>query len=215
VPICSNCSNPIDAKTKFCPYCDAPVGGFPGYSKQVSLHESAMWACQKCGKNNRDDRTNCWHCGGGRDGKLPANTQVAGDVGGQPSKSYTSAHAQQSYSNPLPEGVEARALMSRYGDAYTVARVTVGFGDAIRIIGMVLAGVIVLLSLIAASQAGGGLSFLMFLMGLVFAAFVGVLFYLNGVIVSAQGQILKASVDGAVNSSFLTNEHRAKIMSLR
>lgn len=59
-------------------------------------------------------------------------------------------------------------------------------------------------------------SFALLVIGLLFAAFVGVLFYLFGVMVSAQGQIPKASLDGAVNSSrFLTNEHRAKIMSLR
>jgi len=107
-------------------------------------------------------------------------------------------------------------LISRYGDAYTVARVTVGFCDVNKIIGMVLAGLIALATLIVASQGEGGLSFAMFLMGMLFAAFVGVLFYLSGVMVSAQGQILKASLDGAVNSCpFLTNEQRAQIMSLR
>jgi hypothetical protein len=39
--------------------------------------------------------------------------------------------------------------------------------------------------------------------------------YVLGILVSAQGQILKASLDNAVNGSpFLTNEHRAKVMSL-
>lgn len=64
--------------------------------------------------------------------------------------------------------------------------------------------------------AGSSTSFTLFVMGMLFAAFVGVLFYLFGVIVSAQGQILKASLDGALNNSpFLTNDHRARIMSLR
>jgi hypothetical protein len=49
--------------------------------------------------------------------------------------------------------------------------------------------------------------------GLIGAVFVGGQFYLLGLIVMAQGQILKASLDGAVNSSpFLQNEQRAKIM---
>jgi hypothetical protein len=180
------------------------------------LLNERIWICQGCGKDNRGDRTNCWHCGVGRDGSLPANAAVAGEVRNRAPESHAPAAAQQFESKSLPEGVEARALMSRYEDAYKVARVTVSFGDVIKIIGMVLAGVIVLLTLIAAGQTEGGLSFAMFLMGLVFAAFVGVLFYLFGVMVSAQGQILTASLDGAVNSSpFLTNEHRAKIMSLR
>lgn len=189
------------------------------HTQEISMSKRTEWMCQACGnKHNRDDRTNCWHCGAGRDGALPANPQTLGEIDRtEPaSQSYAPTPPQQSYSNPLPEGVEVRTLMSRYGDAYTVARVTVGFGDVIKIIGMMLAGVIVLLTLLAAGQTEGGLSFAMFLMGLVFAAFVGVLFYLFGVMVSAQGQILEASLDGAVNSSpFLTNEHRAKIMSLR
>jgi len=50
---------------------------------------------------------------------------------------------------------------------------------------------------------------------IVFGIFAGALFYIVGVLVSAQGQILKASLDGAVNSSpFLADEHRARIMSL-
>lgn len=183
--------------------------------RETNTSERNEWICQECGTENRDDRTSCWHCGAGRDGSPTAATQVAAEARDHAAQSSAPAPPQHSYSSVLREGVEARALMSRYGDAYTVARVTVGFGDSIKIIGMVLAGVIVLLTLIAASQAEGGLAFAIFLIGLVLAGFVGVLFYLNGVIVSAQGQILMASLDGAVNSSpFLTNEHRTKIMSL-
>jgi hypothetical protein len=48
------------------------------------------------------------------------------------------------------------------------------------------------------------------------AGFIGLLFFLLAVLIRAQGQILKASLDSAVNSSpFLTNDQRPKIMSLR
>jgi hypothetical protein len=44
---------------------------------------------------------------------------------------------------------------------------------------------------------------------------VGLLFYLLGVLVAAQGQILLASLDSAVNSSpLLTNDQKAEILSL-
>jgi hypothetical protein len=44
---------------------------------------------------------------------------------------------------------------------------------------------------------------------------VGLLFYLLGVLVAAQGQTLLASLDSAVNSSpFLTNHQKAEILSL-
>jgi hypothetical protein len=40
-------------------------------------------------------------------------------------------------------------------------------------------------------------------------------FWILGVVVAAQGQILKAVLDTAVNSSpFLSNDEKAKIMSL-
>ena len=54
---------------------------------------------------------------------------------------------------------------------------------------------------------GGG-----FLLGLIVAA----LFFVVGIIVAAQGQLLKATLDTALHSSpFLTDDLRASIMSLR
>jgi hypothetical protein len=51
-----------------------------------------------------------------------------------------------------------------------------------------------------------------FLLGLIVAA----LFFVVGIIVAAQGQLLKATLDTAVHSSpFLTDDLRAVIMSLR
>lgn len=114
------------------------------------------------------------------------------------------------------DGIEVRALMSRYWDAYVVARVTVGLGEIIKAVAVVLAVLIVLATLLIAGQVGGGGGVVTFLLGVISAAFVGGQFYLLGLIVMAQGQILKASLDSAVNSSpFLQNEHRAKIMSLK
>lgn len=114
-----------------------------------------------------------------------------------------------------PEHTQSGALMKRYWDAYLIARATVGFGTMIKAIGGVLAGLIFLGTMIAASQASSGVGFVILATGTAFAVFVGLLFFLLGVLVSAQGQILKASLDGAVNSSpFLTNEDRAEIMSL-
>lgn len=53
------------------------------------------------------------------------------------------------------------------------------------------------------------------LIAIVLGGLVGLLLYVVGVIVAAQGQMLKATLDSAVNSSpFLTHEHKAEIMSL-
>jgi hypothetical protein len=115
-----------------------------------------------------------------------------------------------------PESREVKTLMSRYWDAYVVARVTVGVGEGIKAIAIGLAALIVLGALLVAAQASSGGAIVIFLARVIAAAAVGGQFYLLGLIVMAQGQILKSSLDGAVNTSpFLENEHRAKIMSLK
>ena len=49
--------------------------------------------------------------------------------------------------------------------------------------------------------------------GLFVAAIWFVLFFALGIIVSAQGQILKADLDGAVNTSpFMTDDQKAHVM---
>ena len=76
-----------------------------------------------------------------------------------------------------------------------------------KITGIVVGSAIILLSLFAGSAFG--------IFGLVFGAFVGGIIYLLGTLISAQGQILLAQADSAVHSSpFMTNEERAKVMSL-
>ncbi|MGH9872684.1 MAG: hypothetical protein ACRD9S_09475 [Pyrinomonadaceae bacterium] len=177
-----------------------------------------MWNCLGCGKENRDDRNHCWHCATSKDGCPPEEVEVFERVekASQSLPSLVSQQAVQPSLTPSSDGAEVKALMKRYWDAYVTARVSDGYGDIIKIIGVVLAVLIALVTLLVASQISGGASFIAMVIGLLFAAFVGVQFYLLGVLVSAQGQILKASLDCAVNSSpFLNNEHRAKIMSLK
>lgn len=111
------------------------------------------------------------------------------------------------------------SMMSRYKDGYLVAKATTGFGALIKGLGIVLALLIALVTLGLSSQTRGigygGSEVFVMLMGLFWAVVVGFLFYLLGVVISAQGQILKASLDSAVNSSpFLGNEEKAKVMSL-
>ncbi|MEK6304553.1 MAG: hypothetical protein AABO41_28025 [Acidobacteriota bacterium] len=108
---------------------------------------------------------------------------------------------------PIGEGErvvdEATALMTRYRDAYLVARATATIGKVIKGIGIL----VVALGLGSAGQYLGGIGLLV--------ALVGGLLYCAGVLVGAQGQVLLASLDTAVNSSpFLTNEDRARAMSL-
>jgi hypothetical protein len=103
---------------------------------------------------------------------------------------------------------EATALMKRYRDDYLVAKATATIGKVIKGIG-ILVGVLGLAVVLQSRSTGAGL------VTLLVPAFVGALPYCVGVLVAAQGQILLATLDTAVNSSpFLTNEDKAKVMSL-
>jgi hypothetical protein len=103
-------------------------------------------------------------------------------------------------------------VVNRYQDAYHVGAALVGLGNTIKVVGVVLAGIIVLGSLSAANGLFGSGAVLA---GSFFAAIVGGLFWVCGVIVAAQGQILQATLDNAVASShFLTDPERADAMSL-
>ncbi|SRR5579885_344042 len=108
------------------------------------------------------------------------------------------------------------SLMNRYKDAYLVARVTVRFGGIIKLIGIIIGALFAIIGFISIGNGrAGDAAFAVGFVSIVFGIFAGVLFYIVGVFVSAQGQILKASLDSAVNSSpFLGDEHRARIMSL-
>ncbi|MEK6320242.1 MAG: hypothetical protein AABN33_01025 [Acidobacteriota bacterium] len=99
-------------------------------------------------------------------------------------------------------------VLNRYQDAYRVGAALVGLGNTIKIVGAVLAGIIVLGSLSAGSEV-------LTVAGVVLAAIGGGLFWVCGVIVAAQGQILQATLDNAVASShFLTDAERADAMGL-
>ena len=108
------------------------------------------------------------------------------------------------------------SLHTRYIDAYRVARFVVGVGDLFKILGIVLAAIIGMGTLLVVSQTRGEQQQIaFFIAGATIAGFFGALLFLLGVLVASIGQIQKATLDSAVNSSpFLTNEHRIQIMSL-
>jgi hypothetical protein len=155
MPICQNCSNPVGAKDRLCPYCDSPI-------------------------------------------------------------EVTYAPTTDSSGNVMAGSSQVSAVTNRYRDAYLVARAVNGVGSLSKGFGMVIAGVMVLAGLmITGMSRGGDAAVAIGIMVVAIGVATGLWFYILGILVAAQGQILKASLDGAVNGSpFLTNEHRAKIMSL-
>lgn len=103
-------------------------------------------------------------------------------------------------------------VVNRYRDAYRLGAALVGLGNTIKVVGVALAAIIVLGSLSSGDGPFGGGAVVA---GIFLAVIVGVLFWVCGVIVAAQGEILRATLDNAVASShFLTDPERANAMGL-
>ena len=69
-------------------------------------------------------------------------------------------------------------------------------------------------TLVVCTQASRGTGLGLFVLGAVLSGCVVLLFWVGGVLISSQGQIMKACLDSAINSSpFLADEHRAEAMS--
>ncbi|MCX6539835.1 MAG: zinc ribbon domain-containing protein [Acidobacteria bacterium] len=101
----------------------------------------------------------------------------------------------------------ASVAQRRYVDAYRVANTISWFGQAIKVGGGIL-GVFIFAGVSEAMKSPGG--------GLIIGIMVGAVFFVIGVMVAAQGQLLRATLDTAVHSSpFLTDDLRATVMSLR
>ncbi len=160
-----------------------------------------MWKCKCCGEALEDTFDRCWSCGTGKDGSPPEAPVEFEEAQVESTAPRTEKRGK---SNQLA------ALTTRYSDAYTVARVTNGFGGIIKVVGIVLA-----VAILVATFAAADKSPVIIGIGLFAAIVVGVLLFILGILISAIGQILKASLDSAVNTSpLLSNADRIKIMSL-
>src|SRR6266542_356390 len=108
------------------------------------------------------------------------------------------------------------AVIHRYRDGYRVAKAIVAIGSTIKVVGFILAGLMALFGLLAGgSNLGAAGTFAGLLGALILGGIVALVFWLCGVIVSAQGQILMATLDSAVGRSpFLSDDDRAAVMSL-
>lgn len=118
------------------------------------------------------------------------------------------------------------SLMSRYADAYLVARTIDGLGVTIKYagigIGSLMAFAAVASSTIAPVLIPASLGFARIIVATVGAAVavavgggVGAMLFLLGTVTSAQAQVLQAALDTAVNTSgILSDADRAQIMSL-
>lgn len=168
--------------------------------------------CPRCKTPIQADTKKCPGCGGlfkaGVEAGLAEGPRTCPDcaeeIKGQARKcrlcGFTFPHA------------SAAKVMNRYTDAYRVARVIVGVGNLVKILGIVAAVVVVLVGfgVTNSMNTAGPL-----IASLPLALVTWLLLWALGVLVSAQGELLKANIDKAVNTSpFLVDEQRAEIMSL-
>jgi len=130
---------------------------------------------------------------------------------------------------------ERGPFVNRYVDLYRAASVLTGLGTTVKIVGLVSAAVIFvfwfIVGMASVSQTQPSspfgpspatqsttqivVFFVCIMIGAVSGALVGGLFFLLGVLISAQGQLITAHADSALNTSpFLSNEDRAAAMSL-
>ena len=159
-----------------------------------------------------------------RDGKLPENCTVR-ENGSQQTQTLRQLLEGTGDLNPMTEAdVQARATgkgqdvadraVARYRDGYLVARATNGIGGVVKTLGFVLGGIIALAGFVFGSLDSGS-PVLMFA-GFILGAVVAIPLFVLGVLVSAHGQVLKATLDEAVHTSpFLTDQQRASVMSLQ
>lgn len=155
----------------------------------------------KCGKPIYSDHINSWciECGE----PLPESIQ---EQIPQLRESRVRAAVAQS-GPPEPRAIDAVGLAYRYRDSYSVAGVIIATGNVVKTVGVIVG----VLFALASFAARGGLVFL----GIMTALAAGVLIYVAGVAIAAQGQLLQATLDSAVNTSpLLNNEQKAQILAL-
>jgi hypothetical protein len=107
-------------------------------------------------------------------------------------------------------------LFTRYQDAYRVADVVVGVGSTCKVIGYILGGLMGGGGLFALANANVfDVAGIACVIAIISGIVLGVLFYILGTLISAVGQMYRATIDTAVNTSaVLSNESRSRIMGL-
>lgn len=165
--------------------------------------------CTKCGALNDADQFYCSEC------RFNLHMVYAGPAveqkGPEPFTDEATADDQwrpEAASESDETSPASRRFEGRYRDAYSLTSILLSIGGFVKVVGVVLG---VLLGLSTGSLKSGLLVF----GGLLAAATVGLMIYLFGLLLAAQGQILRANLDSAVNSfPSLTETEKLRLMGL-
>lgn len=175
-------------------------------------------------------QSHCHHC----QKELPADTRSLLKQPVPTSQTFEhSAAPQISAAVHIDSSKPRDAFIKRYIDLYRTARLLNGLGTTVKVLAFIVGAIIFAFWFFlgagasvaqqqnapfgpgSASQTGPIMFYVCLVIGAVFGALTTGLLFLLGVLISAQGQLLKAQADGAVHTSpFLTNEERATAMSL-
>jgi hypothetical protein len=206
------------APPTYCQYCHTHL---PPEFVQSSTRErvdsspnSEAVRCRFCDLEISATDTECPSCGYG----TPKGVQLEEAQSAQTKETSTHQHISNTSSQGVSSTATPRqtaAVMKRYQDAYRMAKLTILFGKIIKGAGIAVAAISIVFggNLNGGPMPGlyGGLGIVAIVIGVIVGGFI----FINGVRVSAQGQAFMATLDSAVHSSpFLTNEQRARIMSL-
>jgi|HubBroStandDraft_6_1064221.scaffolds.fasta_scaffold168550_1 hypothetical protein len=126
----------------------------------------------------------------------------------------------------LQQAAQRNSVSERYADAYLKANFQTTLGGSVKTLSLVVGGVVAGLALLYAltqlipqqGMFGATTNIIGVALGF-FAAIIGATMggigWILGTLISSQGQLLKATLDSAVNSSpFLDDSERARMMSL-
>ena len=105
-------------------------------------------------------------------------------------------------------------VSGRYSDAYTVANAIISTGKIVKVIGVVLA-VLGAVVVVGYSREAAPFWAELWVFELLLCAVVGFGLWIAGVFITAQGQLLRALLDTAVNTSPLfSNSDKERIMGI-
>lgn len=189
------------------------------------METDEMRDCPKCGKSIKAIATRCVWCFEKSEpvrkavqrtdshSNVSLSPGAKMDTGTAGSQREAAPEANRN-SQPPTASRYATSVERRYRDAYAVAGEIVQQGQRMKVIAVIAAAILALLTMVAAMQAGGMATGVLVAGALLAAGAYGVI-HSYGVRIAAQGQHLLASLDVAVHTSpFLDDRGKAQAMSL-
>lgn len=169
---------------------------------------SAMFQCPKCLKDNVMENEICVYCGQPLQESKKTKSQTKVDI---------KIGAEKKDNEPVEEKRTTprnNYLADRYKDAYRIAKSIISFGIGVKLLAWIVGGIVVFIGILALTQSNQyGNTSPFGWMGIIWGFATGFSIYILGIFISALGQLLKAVLDTAVNTSkLLTKEEMDEIL---